>query len=111
MSTQHTIADYLNNHTFQYWLNENFDCDEIQNLLDSVADDGVYPEQFVQWCYDALAFDTEHTMYPIQATACGLHNIIEEEEEIVAGADNCDDHEFHFQEVPLHDDEYFNVPI
>ena len=96
------ISDYLNNHTFQYWLNENFDCDEIQDQLDSIAGDQLYPEQFIQWCYDALAFDQERTCYPIQATACGLHNIIPEEEEI--------DHEFHFQEPPCSEDEMFNVP-
>ena len=98
-----TINDYLNNHTFQYWLNENFDCDEIQNLMDTMASDGVYPEQFVQWCYDALAFDQEHTVYPIQAVACDMVNPSFEEEEI--------DHEFHFFEAPLHDDDSFNMPL
>lgn len=96
-----SITNYLNNHTFQYWLNENFDCDEIQDQLDSIAGDEVYPEAFIQWCYDALAFDQEHTVYPVPLETAIAS--VEEEEEI--------DHEFHFMEAPLHDDDYLNSAV
>lgn len=96
------LSDYATPKNFLYWLSHNFDGDEIQGLLDSAADDEVYPEEFIQYCYDAMAFDHEKTVYPVLATAFVAPDIGEEEEI---------DHEFHFMEVPLHDDSEFNKEI
>ena len=66
MKTSHEESQYFTNQHFNKWLNENFDPDQIQDLLDSCADDGLYPQEFIDYQYDAMRFDKEKTVYPIQ---------------------------------------------
>lgn len=94
-----TINHYLNNHHFNQWLNQQFDDpDDIINLLDTIADDGVYPNEFVDYCYMCLNFDQGKTIYPIVRSYD--QPILEDDKEL--------DYEFHPFEVPICDDTFYN---
>ena len=92
------IEKYLTPANYTYWLEQNFEDSELQDMLDTQAEDDAYPEEFIQYCYDSQAFDSERTVWPVTDINPPLQQ--PEDEEI--------DHEFHFMEAPLHDDEQYN---
>ena len=62
--------------------------EEVQGCLDAIAKDNIFPVEFLEYYYDESL--TQHEPFI-------------EEEDI--------DHEFHFQEAPVSEDEQFNKEV
>lgn len=92
------LESYLNNAHYEKWLTMQFHGQELMDILDSMADDGLYPGEFIEYCQDCMAIDNGRTVWKMPTSAPPIEI---EEEEI--------DHEFHFMEAPLSEDAEFNI--